>query len=59
MIQKPGLPKMLKGRSKTMPIVVFMGVMSVIIGLAFALENARPRARAVAEAPQSRASKIA
>ena len=24
-IQKPGLPKMLKGRSKTMPIVVFMG----------------------------------
>jgi hypothetical protein len=37
-----------------------MGVMSVFIGLAFALENARPRARAVAEAaPQSRASKIA
>jgi hypothetical protein len=58
-IQKPGLPKMLKGRSKTMPIVVFMGVMSVIVGLAFAFENARPRARAVADAPQSRASKIA
>jgi hypothetical protein len=58
-IQKPGLPKMLKGRSKTMPIVVFMGVMSVVIGLAFALENARPRARAVADAPVARPSKIA
>jgi hypothetical protein len=58
-IQKPGLPSLLKGRSKTMPIVVFMGVMSVVIGLAFALENARPRARAVADAPVARPSKIA
>jgi hypothetical protein len=32
-------------RPKTMPIVVFLAVMFAIVGLAFVLENARPRAR--------------
>jgi hypothetical protein len=36
-------------RSKTMPIVVFLAVMLATIGLAFLLENMRPRARPLPE----------
>jgi hypothetical protein len=45
--------QLLKGRSKTLPIVIFMTVMIATCGLAFVLENLRPRVRAVAaeEAP--------
>jgi hypothetical protein len=32
-----------RARSKTMPVVVFLGVMFAFIGLAFLLENLRPR----------------
>lgn len=39
--------ELLKGRSKTLPIVVFLTVMLAVIGLAFMLENLRPRVRAV------------
>jgi hypothetical protein len=38
----------LKGRKKTLPIIVFLAVMVAVTGLAFALENLRPRVRVVA-----------
>ena len=40
---------LLEGRSKTVPIVVFLTVMLAVIGLAFILENLRPRVRPVAD----------
>ena len=42
---------LLEGRSKTVPIVVFLTFMLAVVGLAFILENVRPRVRAVAAAP--------
>jgi heme O synthase-like polyprenyltransferase len=41
-----------RARSKTMPVVVFLGVMFAFIGLAFLLENLRPR-RVVVEPSNS------
>jgi hypothetical protein len=40
-------------RSKTMPIVVFLVVMLAILGLAFILENLRPRVREVGDPEES------
>jgi hypothetical protein len=40
-------PVLVQPRKKTLPIVVFLAVMSATIGLAFILENARPRVKAV------------
>jgi hypothetical protein len=40
-------PVLLKGRSKTLPIVIFLTVMVAVCALAFALENLRPRVRLV------------
>jgi hypothetical protein len=40
-------PVLLKGRSKTTPVAVFLAVMIAFIGLAFVLENLRPRVREV------------
>jgi hypothetical protein len=37
----------ISGAKKTLPIVVFLAVMMVIVGLAFTLENLRPRVRPV------------
>jgi hypothetical protein len=42
-------PVLLKGRSKTTPIAVFLAVMIAFVGLAFMLENLRPRVHAVSE----------
>jgi hypothetical protein len=42
-------PVLLKGRSKTTPIAVFLAVMIVCVGLAFMLENLRPRVHAVSQ----------
>jgi hypothetical protein len=42
-------PKLVKGRSKTLPLVVFVTVITAVIGLAFLLENMRPRVRPVRE----------
>ncbi len=39
---------LLEGRSKTIPIVVFLTVMLAFVGLAFILENLRPREKPVA-----------
>jgi len=45
----PATTVLLKGRSKTLPIVVFLTVMLAAIGLAFILENLRPRVRPVVD----------
>jgi hypothetical protein len=49
-ILEPKHALLFRGRSKTMPIVVFLVVMLAITGLAFLLENARPRVREQREA---------
>jgi hypothetical protein len=46
---RPMKPKLFQPRSKTMPVVVFFAVMFGTFGLAFLLENLRPRAREVEE----------
>ena len=40
-------------RSKTMPIVIFLAVMFATVGLAFLLENLRPRNRGPGESTQA------
>jgi hypothetical protein len=47
-LQSADEPKLLKGRSKTLPLVVFVTVMVGIVGLSFLLENLRPRVNPVA-----------
>ena len=42
-IVQPRRVQLFQPRSKTMAIVVFLGVMFATVGLAFVLENARPR----------------
>lgn len=44
-IEHPHGASVYRARPKTMPIVVFLAVMFATIGLAFILENARPRLR--------------
>jgi hypothetical protein len=44
-VQRPRGAKIFQARSKTMPIVIFLAVMFATVGLAFLLENLRPRAR--------------
>jgi hypothetical protein len=43
--RQPQPASLLVGRKKTRPMVVFVAVMIAVIGLAFALENVRPRVR--------------
>lgn len=43
--------QLLVGRKKTVPIVIFVAVMTAAIGLAFILENLRPRIRVVSAEP--------
>ena len=52
----PATTVMLEGRSKTVPIVVFLTVMLAVIGLAFILENLRPRVRPVADVSDPQAA---
>jgi hypothetical protein len=40
-------PQLVKGRSKTLPLVVFITIITAVVGLAFLLENMRPRVRPV------------
>jgi hypothetical protein len=44
------LPTVIEPRKKTLPIMVFLSVLTAAVGLAFVLENLRPRVRAVATA---------
>jgi hypothetical protein len=48
-------PLLLEGRKKTLPIIVFLTIMSATVGLAFVLENARPRLSPVANVADERA----
>jgi hypothetical protein len=54
----PATAIVISGKKKTLPIVVFLAVMIAVIGLAFMLENMRPRVRQVeverTEAPATR-----
>jgi hypothetical protein len=53
-IKQPNAAKLLKGRSQTLPIVIFLTVMAAVIGLVFILENLRPRVRVVDSQDQDR-----
>jgi capsular polysaccharide biosynthesis protein len=46
-LQAAAAPTVLTPRKKTLPIVVFIAALSAAIGLAFVLENLRPRVRSV------------
>lgn len=46
-ISKAEPPTLVKGRSKTLPLVVFITVILAVLGLVFMLENMRPRVRTV------------
>jgi hypothetical protein len=60
--RQPQPATLLVGRKKTRPMVVFVAVMIAVIGLAFALENLRPRVRVLpsqdAAAPPERDTKL-
>jgi hypothetical protein len=47
-VRQPQRPVLLEGRKKTRPIIVFLTVMTAVLGLAFVLENMRPRVRPIA-----------
>jgi hypothetical protein len=42
-VRQPQKAELLQGRKKTRPIIVLVAVMIVVLGLAFTLENLRPR----------------
>jgi hypothetical protein len=46
-LNKARAPQIVVKRKKTLPIVIFVAVMTDVLGLAFILENLRPRIRAV------------
>lgn len=50
-IRQPTEVELLSGRSKTLSLVVFLTAVCAAIGLAFILENLRPRVRPVAAEP--------
>ena len=45
-LSEPTNPVVSKGRTLTLPIVLFLSVLVATLGLAFILENLRPRSRA-------------
>lgn len=49
---QPQMPVLIEPRKKTRPVIVFLAVMIAVIGLAFILENMRPRVRPIAAKPQ-------
>jgi hypothetical protein len=48
-LERADTPVLVKGRSKTLPLVMFVTVLISVVGLAFLLENLRPRVRPVAD----------
>lgn len=46
-IKQPGQVTVLKGRSKTVPVMVFLAVITLVIAVVLVLENMRPRIRKV------------
>ena len=53
----PATAVVLSGKKKTLPIVVFLAAMIAVTGLAFMLENMRPRVRPV-EQPEAPAARL-
>jgi hypothetical protein len=53
----PATALVLSGKKKTLPVVVFLAVMIAVTGLAFMLENMRPRVRQV-ERPDAVAARL-
>jgi hypothetical protein len=53
-VKRATTPIVVEPRKKTLAIVVFLAVMVATVGLAFVLENLRPRAQAVAPAASAR-----
>jgi hypothetical protein len=49
-LKRSTVPVVIEPRSKTLPIIVFLSVLIAVVGLAFVLENLRPRVRVVATA---------
>jgi hypothetical protein len=45
--QQPQVPVLIEARKKTRPVIVFLAVMIAVVGLAFVLENMRPRVRPI------------
>jgi hypothetical protein len=56
-IQTAGNATVLAGRSKTVPVMVFIAVMTLVLAFVFVLENVRPRVRAV-ERPTPQQSRV-
>ncbi len=44
-------PVVIEPRSKTLPIIILLAVVSAAVGLAFILENLRPSVQSAASAP--------
>jgi hypothetical protein len=57
-VRRADKPELLAGRSMTLPIVVFMGVMILVSGLAFVLENMLGRGRKDDAAPEHKDSPV-
>jgi hypothetical protein len=52
-LKRPAPPVIIEPRKKTLPIVIFLAVITAAIGLAFVLENLRPSVHAVASTPDA------
>jgi hypothetical protein len=48
-LNRASVPTQVVGPGKTVPVVVFLTVMSLVLGLVFILENLRPRVRTVTD----------
>lgn len=46
-VAQPQAPVLIEPRKKTRPVIVFLAVMIAVVGLAFVLENMRPRVRSL------------
>lgn len=57
-VKEPTTAKLFQGRSKTLPIVVFVAMLAATLALAFVLENLRPRARTAAAETQLAAEEL-
>ena len=42
-LNQPRVPTLRAGRKKTIPVLIFIAIMTIAVGLAFILENIRPR----------------
>jgi hypothetical protein len=57
-IQTAGSSRVLAGRSKTVPVMVFIAVLTLVLAFVFVLENVRPRVRALETPPASTQSRV-